>query len=192
MPLRKAPDPTTPVVFPSGATFRTWLARNHTHRSEILVQIHKRHASSDGITYPEALDEALCYGWIDGVRRRLDDRTFSIRFTPRKRTSIWSLVNVRHVERLIAAGRMTKAGLAAYGAREAKRTGIYSFERAEPARFTPDMLRQFKADQAAWAWFQSQAPWYQRVAIHRVVSAKREETRVRRFEALLSLGRKGR
>lgn len=190
MPLRKPPDPSTPVVFPNGTSFRSWLARNHARRSEILVQIHKRHAASDGITYPAALDEALSYGWIDGVRRRIDDRTFSIRFTPRKRGSIWSLVNVRHVERLIAAGRMTKAGLAAYAAREAKRTGIYSFERTEPAKFAPDMLRRFKADRAAWAWFQSQPPWYQRVAIHRVVSAKREETRIRRFEALLALGAK--
>lgn len=188
MATKQAVEP-KPVVFAGGAGFRRWLKGNHARATDILLCIHKAHAASDGITYSEALDEALCHGWIDGVRRRLDDRTFSIRFTPRQRRSIWSLVNVAKVEQLLAAGRMTQAGLDVYAAREAKRTGVYAFERTEAARFTPALAARFKADKAAWAWFQAKAPWYQRLAIHRVMSAKKDETRIRRFEELLATGR---
>ena len=172
-------------TFKSAAAFRSWLRANGAKETELLVRIRKAGSTTGGITYAEALDEALCYGWIDGVRRRIDDDSFSIRFSPRKPTSIWSRINVAHVARLKAEGRMRKSGLAAYGAREERRTGVYSFEKA-PQELPPAYLRRFRADKNAWDWFQKQAPWYRRVTTHWVVSAKKEETRERRLAQLIA------
>jgi uncharacterized protein YdeI (YjbR/CyaY-like superfamily) len=181
---------TVPVTFTSAARFRAWLRTNHRKAEELLVRIRKVDSSKAGITYAEALDEALCYGWIDGVRRRIDDDSFSIRFTPRKPKSIWSRINVAHIARLKTEGRMQAAGLAAFAAREEHRTGIYSFEQA-PKELTAGYLRRFRADRAAWTWFQAQAPWYRRVTTHWVVSAKREETRERRLAQLIASSARG-
>lgn len=181
---------TVPVTFTSAARFRAWLRTNHRKAEELLVRIRKVDSSRAGITYAEALDEALCYGWIDGVRRRIDDDSFSIRFTPRKPKSIWSRINVAHIARLKAGGRMRPAGLAAFAAREEHRTGIYSFEQA-PKELTAGYLRRFRADRGAWTWFQAQAPWYRRVTTHWVVSAKREETRERRLAQLIASSARG-
>ncbi|HEY4646469.1 MAG TPA: hypothetical protein VIH25_09335, partial [Steroidobacteraceae bacterium] len=117
-----------PTRFPTPAAFRAWLRKHHKSAPSLVLKIAKNHAAHLGVTYAQALDEALCFGWIDGVRRRLDKDSFSVRFTPRKPGSIWSTVNVRHVERLIKAKRMTPAGLAAFNARIASKTGVYSFE----------------------------------------------------------------
>ena len=176
---------TKPVTFTTASSFRKWLRTNHQKATELLISITKAGASKPGISYAEALDEALCYGWIDGVRRRIDDEHFSIRFSPRKPKSIWSRINVAHVARLNAAGRMTKAGLAAFAAREEARTGVYSFEKP-PAELPASYARAFRADKAAWEWFQAQAPWYRRTTIHWVVGAKREETRERRLAQLIA------
>jgi len=177
---------TTPaVIFETPAKFRAWLRAHHAAETALLVRIRKAGSSRTGITYAEALDEALCYGWIDGVRRRIDDESFSIRFSPRKPRSIWSRINVAHVKRLIAEGRMQKAGLAAWEARDEKRTGVYSFEQDShkmPAAF----LRTFRADANAWQWFQAQAPWYRRTLTYWVTSAKKEETRRRRLDELIA------
>lgn len=173
------------TVFDSPAAFRAWLRAHHARASELLVSIRKSGVSRPGITYAEALDEALCYGWIDGVRRRIDDESFSIRFSPRKPKSIWSRINVAHVKRLMAEGRMRKAGLAAWSAREEKRTGVYSFEQAShemPVAYT----RLFRAHGSAWKWFQAQAPWYRRTITHWVTSAKKEDTRRRRLDELIA------
>jgi uncharacterized protein YdeI (YjbR/CyaY-like superfamily) len=142
------------------------------------------------VTYSQALDEALCYGWIDGVRRRLDADSFSVRFTPRKPGSIWSRVNVGHVERLVRAKRMTKAGLAVFEAREERRTGIYSFEQRK-AGLAPAFRQQFQKHKAAWTWFQQEAPWYRRTSSFWVMSAKRDETRVKRLETLIACAASG-
>lgn len=188
--LHNASRVTEPVTFVSAARFRAWLRTNHGKATELLVRIRKVDSAQDGITYAEALDEALCYGWIDGVRRRIDDDSFSIRFTPRKPKSIWSRINVAHVARLKAAGRMQAAGLAAFAAREKHRTGIYSFEQA--AKELPvGYQSRFRADRAAWTWYQAQAPWYRRVTTHWVVSAKREETRERRLAQLIASSARG-
>jgi uncharacterized protein YdeI (YjbR/CyaY-like superfamily) len=176
------PDPTH---FKTAAAFRAWLQKHHRGANALILRIAKRHAGKSGITYAQALDEALCYGWIDGVRRSLDADSFSVRFSPRKPHSIWSRVNVRHAERLIDAGRMTTAGLAVFEAREEDRTGIYSFER-QSAKLTPAYRRRFAASKAAWAYFQREAPWYRRTASYWVMSAKREETRLRRLETLIA------
>jgi uncharacterized protein YdeI (YjbR/CyaY-like superfamily) len=119
-----------PRAFRSPAAFRAWLESNHRTATALVVRLYKVAFAHRGITYPQALDEALCFGWIDGIRRGLDAESFSVRFTPRKARSIWSRVNVAHVERLTRDGRMTAAGLGAFAARDEARTGIYSFERA--------------------------------------------------------------
>jgi uncharacterized protein YdeI (YjbR/CyaY-like superfamily) len=175
----------TPTHFKTAATFRVWLGKHHKTASALVLRIAKRHAAASGITYAQALDEALCYGWIDGVRRRLDADSFSIRFSPRKPRSIWSHVNVRHAERLIQAKRMTEAGLAVFEAREDGRTGVYAFEQP-PAELAPAFRRKFQKHKAAWAWFQQEAPWYRRTSNHWVMRAKREETRARRLETLIT------
>jgi uncharacterized protein YdeI (YjbR/CyaY-like superfamily) len=180
----------TPRTFGSQAAFRTWLKKNHQSATELFVRIFKAHVADQGLSYAEALDEALCYGWIDGVRHRLDADSFSIRFTPRKPRSIWSRVNVGHVERLIKSGRMTKAGMAAWEARDEKRTGIYAFERP-PAALSPAFTRRFRDNEKAWSWFQAQPPWYRRTTTHWVMNAKREETRERRLAALVDCCARG-
>lgn len=184
------PTPAAPVNFRTPAAFRAWLKRHHASEAALLVRIAKVHAADTGICYADALDEALCFGWIDGVRRRLDDDSFSIRFSPRKSGSIWSLANVRHVERLVAARRMQRAGLQAFEARRADRTGIYAFE--QEARSLPaEFVREFRRDSLGWAYFQGEAPWYRRTSTHWVVRAKQEATRRRRFQILLDCSRAG-
>lgn len=183
------PEP-TPVHFRTPAAFRAWLRGNHRSAAALVLRISRIHAAGGGLTYAQALDEALCFGWIDGIRRRLDADSFSVRFSPRKARSIWSRVNVRHAERLIETGRMTKAGRAAFEAREEDRTGVYSFER-RPAGFPPAYRRQFQASKAAWQYFRKEAPWYRRTCRHWVLSAKREETRVRRLGILIACSARG-
>jgi len=173
-----------PRFFSSTQLFRAWLAKYADRHDELLVGFWYKDSGKGGITYAEALDEALCVGWIDGVRRKLDDSSYSIRFTPRRKGSIWSLVNVRHIERLIVAGRMTGAGLAVFAARTPDKTGIYSFEKA-PQVFDPALERKFRAARKACKFWEAQPPGYRRVATHWVMSAKREETRIRRLAILI-------
>jgi uncharacterized protein YdeI (YjbR/CyaY-like superfamily) len=155
-----------------------------------VVRFLKVGAPGRGLTYSQALDEALCWGWIDGVRRRHDAESYTIRFTPRQARSTWSRVNVAHVERLIREGRMARPGLAAYRAREEARTGLYSFERRAMV-LPPAYRRAFRADSRAWRWFEAQAPWYRRTCAYWVMSAKREETRHRRFATLVACSGRG-
>jgi uncharacterized protein YdeI (YjbR/CyaY-like superfamily) len=169
--------------FRTPAAFRAWLAKNHSKAAELLVRCYKVHATDRGITYAQALDEALCHGWIDGVRRSVDADSFSIRFTPRKRVSNWSRVNVAHVERLTNEGRMAQPGLDAFARRTEARTGVYSFERQDELAAT--LVETFRASKAAWAFYESQAPWYRRTTAHWVMSARREETRKRRLAQLI-------
>jgi uncharacterized protein YdeI (YjbR/CyaY-like superfamily) len=176
---------TRPVTFRSSGAFRTWLESNHAAATELVVRCFKVHASDRGITYAQALDEALCYGWIDGVRHGLDADSFTVRFTPRKARSIWSRVNVAHAQRLIEAGRMAKPGLAAFEAREDSRTGIYSFEQRS-ADLPPEYEQAFRTNKTAWAYFREQPPWYRRTSIYWVMSAKREETRAARLATLVA------
>jgi uncharacterized protein YdeI (YjbR/CyaY-like superfamily) len=176
--------------FRTPADFRAWLARNHATESELTIRLYKVSSASKGITYLPALDEALCYGWIDGVRRSLDAESFTQRFSPRKPKSIWSRVNIAKVEALIKAGRMAEPGLARYRERDEKRTGLYSFER-EAMSFSPALERQFKKAAAAWRFFQGQPPGYRRLLTFYVMSAKQEETRVKRLARLIAASVKG-
>jgi uncharacterized protein YdeI (YjbR/CyaY-like superfamily) len=177
--------------FPSPEAFRAWLRTNHARVAELWVGFYRKSAGKKGATYAEALDEALCYGWIDGVRYAVDSTSYKIRFTPRKPRSIWSLVNVRHVLRLKKLGKMAEPGLQAFAAREQHRTGIYSFEQKRPG-LARKHKKLFRANRRAWEFFSQQAPWYQRTAGYWVSSAKQEQTRLRRLETLIADSEKGR
>ena len=177
--------------FKSASDFRRWLETNHARTTEQQVGFYKVDSGRGGLTYAEALDEALCFGWIDGLRKSLDEAAYKIRFTPRKPKSIWSRVNLRHAKRLKAAGRMTPVGLEALGKCEPARSGIYSFENATRKLAAPDE-RRFKAAKKAWEFFQRQPPGYRRTAIWWVVSAKKDETRWRRLAQLMADSSRGR
>lgn len=179
-----------PRFFRSGDELRRWLAARHGTEAELLVGFHKKESGRGGMTYPQALDEALCFGWIDGVRRGLDAESYTIRFTPRKARSNWSQVNLRRVRELIAAGRMRPPGLAAYERRDDSRTNRYSFER-ESAELAPQHQKAFRANRQAWRFFQSQPPYYRRVVAWWVISARKEETRRRRLDALIASSARG-
>ena len=174
------------VYFDSPAAFRRWLEAHHASAGELLVGYHKTHTGRPSLTWPESVDEALCVGWIDGIRRRVDDDRYTIRFTPRRRHSIWSLVNIRRVAVLTADGRMQPPGLRAFEARRDERTGVYSFERSEPAALSEVDERRFRKNRTAWAFFQAQPPGYRRTAMHWVTSANRAETRETRLAALIA------
>jgi uncharacterized protein YdeI (YjbR/CyaY-like superfamily) len=181
-----------PKFFATPADFRAWLEAHHDSKRELLVGFRKKGSGKPSITWPESVDEALCFGWIDGVRRSLDATAYTIRFTPRKPTSIWSANNVAKVDRLKKAGKMRPSGLRAFAARTPERTGVYSFERAQAATLSADQERAFRSNRNAVAFFDAQPPWYRRVALHWVVSAKREETRERRLRQLITDSAAGR
>ena len=166
------------------------IERNHDGATELLLGFHKKSSGKKSITYAEALDEALCFGWIDGVRKNLNETSYTIRFTPRKPTSIWSNINVNHVERLQKEGRMHRAGLEAYERRNPERTGIYSFEN-RPRELAPEYEKLFRQNKAAWKFFQEQPPGYKRLMVFRTMSAKKEETRLRRLKQLIESSEKG-
>jgi uncharacterized protein YdeI (YjbR/CyaY-like superfamily) len=174
-----------PKSFRTLEAFRAWLEKNHAGKKELMMRLFKVSAKERGIGYREALDESLCFGWIDGVRRALDEDSFTQRFTPRKAKSNWSAVNIKRAKELIAEGRMRPPGLAAFEARDKIAIAPYSFENRDivlDAEFT----RQLRANKAAWEYFQAQPPWYRRTIAFWVMSAKREDTRVRRFATLLT------
>lgn len=177
-------DTMKPKFFSSPAEFRQWLEQNHDRASELMIGFHKKSSGKESITYAEALDEALCFGWIDGVRKKLNETSYVQRFTPRKPRSIWSLINVNHVERLKKEGRMYPAGLEAYARRDPKRTGIYSFEN-EPHKLAPAYEKKFRQNKSAWKFFEEQPPYYKKLMIFRIMSGKKEETRLRRLEQLI-------
>ena len=171
-------------TFASAGAFRKWLEANHAKEAELLVRCYKTRAQEKGITYREALDEALCFGWIDGVRQAADEESFSTRFTPRRPRSKWSLVNIKRARQLEEAGRMHSSGRAAFAARRAKSSRRYSFEE-RPSKLDAKSQKAFQANPNAWEFFRTQAPWYQRTSIFWVMDAKREETRARRLNHLI-------
>lgn len=179
-----------PKFFSEPAQFRQWLEQNHDRATELMVGFHKKSSGKKSITYAEALDEALCYGWIDGVRRNLNETSYEQRFSPRKPKSIWSLINVRHVERLMKEGRMRPPGLEAFARRDPKRTGIYSFENA-PKQLSAAYEKRFRQNKAAWQFFEKLPAFLKRTIIHWVMSAKKEETHIRRLEQLIESSAKG-
>lgn len=184
-PVDQEPLMPTPRFFPTPAAFRAWLAAHAATTPELLVGFHKVGSGRPSMSWSEAVDEALCVGWIDGVRRRIDDEAYSIRFTPRRATSIWSAVNIAKVEQLQAGGRMTAAGIEAYSHRKAHRSAVYAFEQAHTAELSPQELSAFQGDAGAWAFFQGTPPGYRKVMLHWVTTAKRAQTRASRLVHLL-------
>lgn len=175
-----------PKFFQSPSAFRKWLAANHAKAQELWVGFHKKGSGKPSITWPDSVDEALCFGWIDGIRKSIDAESYMIRFTPRKPSSNWSTVNVRNVEKLIKEKRMQPAGVKAYEARKENRSGIYSYEQRSPELVEP-YASEFKRNRTAWEFFQAQPPSYRKVMNWRVISAKREETRLKRLKQLIEL-----
>ncbi len=174
----------TPQFFHTPSDLRAWLEANHASSQELWLRLRKTTVPDPGVTYSEALDLALCFGWIDGVRHAVDGKSFAVRFTPRKPKSTWSKVNIRHYKRLERTGSVTAAGREAFQQRESSRTGRYSFESA-PRELPPALERTFRANPAAWAFFMTRPPSYRRTATFWVLSAKKGETRERRLAQLI-------
>lgn len=179
--------PNTAIYFASPAEFRDWLHAHHETATELLVGFHKRGTGRPSLTWPESVAEALCVGWIDGVRRRVDDERYTIRFTPRKARSIWSAVNIALMETLRAEGRVQPAGERAFERRLEAKSAIYSYEqRNTDIRLEPALEKRFRANRAAWRWFEAAAPSYRRPALWWIISAKKPETRERRLAELIA------
>lgn len=180
----------TPTFFATPEKFRAWLRKNHEKAAELLVGFYKKDSGKPSITWPESVDEALSFGWIDGVRRRIDDESYSIRFTPRRKGSIWSAVNIRRMKALIAEGRVSPAGMRAWELRDEAKSRVYSFENA-PRELPPELEKRFRANKKAWTFFNEQPPGYRRQMIFRITSGKREETRLRRLDQLIEVSASG-
>jgi uncharacterized protein YdeI (YjbR/CyaY-like superfamily) len=181
-----------PTFFATPEEFRAWLEDNHERATELLVGFHKKGSGKPSITWPESVEQALCFGWIDGVRRSLGDESYTIRFTPRKPSSTWSRVNLEKVEELKRRGLMRQAALRAYEERREAKTGIYSYEQREAAELPADYKERLRANPAAWEFWSSCPPSYRKAAVWWVVSAKKEETRVRRLARLIEDSQSGR
>jgi uncharacterized protein YdeI (YjbR/CyaY-like superfamily) len=175
---------TDPVYFATAADWRAWLAVNSADARELWVGYHKAKSGKAGMTWAESVDAALCYGWIDGVRKRVDEHRYKIRFSPRKPTSIWSAVNIERVEQLRAQGLMQPAGLAAFERRRENRSGIYSYEQ-RPTELPPPFAVMLRGERGASEYFSKQPASYRRAAIWWVVSARQEATRLRRATQLI-------
>jgi uncharacterized protein YdeI (YjbR/CyaY-like superfamily) len=180
----------TPKAFKTQKDFRHWLEKNHATETELMMRLYKVHAKSKGIGYREALDEALCWGWIDGVVRRLDEDSFQQRFTPRTAKSNWSAVNIKRIKELIAEGKVAQPGLDAFERRDKTKAMPYSYENRDRIKLDPAFVKRLKAEPAAWKFFEALPPGFKRLMVFRVMEAKRPETRERRFVTLLEACRK--
>jgi len=184
-------DSVKPVYFKTSSAFRKWLLQNHDKEKELLVGFYKVSSNKPGITWSESVDQAICFGWIDGIRKSIDNESYCIRFTPRKETSIWSAVNIKKVEELTKKGLIHPAGIEAFKKRKEKNSRIYSYEK-EAVVLQKDFEKKFKANKKAWQFFQNMPQSYTRTAIHWVMSAKREETKHKRLEELINDSKEGR
>ncbi len=175
----------TPIFFEKQTDFREWLAENHRSETELFVGFYKVGSGKPSMTWPQSVDEALCFGWIDGVRKTIDEHSYQIRFTPRKPSSIWSAVNIEKMEILTNQGLMQAAGLAIYEKRTEIKSKIYSYEKID-VNFSPDFEANFKANESAWKYFQSLAESYRKPSINWVMSAKQETTQLKRLNELIA------
>jgi uncharacterized protein YdeI (YjbR/CyaY-like superfamily) len=180
-----------PHFFKTPADFRAWLAKNHASATELLVGFYKKDSGKPSITWPESVDEALCFGWIDGIRRRIDDVSYSIRFTPRKKTSTWSAINIARVAELTKLDRMQSAGRRAFEHRREEKSAIYAYEN-EVRTLSAEDEKKFRANRKAWEFFNTQPPGYRRLSIYWITSAKKDETRARRLATLIDDSANGR
>lgn len=183
---------TRPRFFATPAKFRAWLEQHHEDRRELWVGFYKKSSGRPSITWQEAVDEALCFGWIDGIRKSVDDDSYANRFTPRTSKSTWSAVNIARAKELQRLGRMHPAGLKAFAARADERSAIYSYEQRHGASLEPEQELRLRRNAKAWQFFQAQPPSYRKAAIWWIVSAKKDETRQRRLDALIEDSANGR
>ena len=179
-----------PEFFQTSADFRTWLKRNHATATELWVGFYKKNSGKPSITWPESVDQALCFGWIDGIRKRVDEISYQIRFTPRRRGSIWSATNIKRAEELVRQKQMRPTGLHALAARIENKSGIYSYEQRSTEWEQP-YAKLLKKNQAALNFFNKQPPSYRKMIGWWIVSAKKEETRMARLAKLISESAKG-
>jgi uncharacterized protein YdeI (YjbR/CyaY-like superfamily) len=177
------------TYFKTPGHFRKWLEKNHAVASVLWVGFHKKDSGKPSITWPESVDEALCFGWIDGVRKSVDQTSYIIRFSPRKSLSIWSAVNIKRAQELIDLGRMQPAGLDAFQKRKEDRSRRYSYEQ-QGSKLALEHEKKLRANRVAWKFFSAQPPWYQRTTAWWVTSAKKEETRLKRLEQLIACSAK--
>ncbi len=191
MTLAPKPPP-DPIYFETPAALRDWFDANHETASELWIGQYRKAAGHPTVTWSEVVDEALCVGWIDGVRYSVDAERFTQRLTPRRKGSNWSAINIAKVKELTAQGRMRPAGLAAFEARSEERSAVYSYEQRYAAALEAAEDAQFRANEAAWNWFESRGASYRQGAIYWVVSAKKPETRARRLAALIEDSAAGR
>jgi len=175
-----------PTFFSTQEDFRAWLDENYATKTELLVGFYKTGSGKPSMTWPQSVDQALCYGWIDGVRRSMGAEAYSIRFTPRKPTSIWSAVNIDKVAILLQKGLMQPAGIAAFEKRKEANSRVYAFEQKEVATLPKEMEAEFRANKPAWDFFTAMAPSYKKVVLHWITTAKQEKTRQKRFEATIA------
>jgi len=180
------PAVTPPVFFATPAAFREWLVANAATATQLVVGFYKLGTGRPSLSWSQSVDEALCFGWIDGVRRRIDEEAYQIRFTPRKPGSIWSAVNMAKVAQLQAEGRMTPAGEQAFARREAARSQVYAYEQASVAELAPAELKTFQQQKAAWQYYETTPPGYRRVVLHWVTTAKKPQTRAARLAKLMA------
>lgn len=177
---------TTPIFFATPAAFREWLAANAATATQLIVGFYKLGTGRPSLSWSQSVDEALCFGWIDGVRQRIDEEAYQIRFTPRKPGSIWSAVNIAKVAQLQAEGRMTPAGERAFARREAARSQVYAYEQASVAELAPAELKTFQQQKTAWRYYETTPPGYRRVVLHWVTTAKKPQTRAARLAKLMA------
>lgn len=170
--------------FKTPAAFRKWLIRHHATAKELLVGFYKTSSAKACMTWPESVDEALCFGWIDGIRKSIDPESYSIRFTPRKPNSTWSTINIRKMGALLEAGKMHAAGLAVFEKRNEKRSEIASYEKGRKT-LSKELELLLRSNKKAWAFLETQAPSYQKTSAHWVMSAQKEETKLRRLQELI-------
>jgi uncharacterized protein YdeI (YjbR/CyaY-like superfamily) len=178
-------DQTTPTFFAKQSDFRKWLQKNHKKETELLVGFYKVGSGKPSMTWSQSVDEALCFGWIDGVRKSIDEESYQIRFSQRRPTSIWSAINIKKIEELKKQGLMQPAGLAIFEKRTESKSRVYSFEK-ELVELPGYFKKQFKANKKAWDYFQSLAPSYRKISTHWVMNAKQETTRLKRLNQLIS------
>jgi len=182
-------DSTAPKFFRTPKQFRAWLAKNHDRADMLWVGYYRKDTGRPSITWPESVDEALCFGWIDGIRKKVDDISYKVRFTPRRAKSVWSVVNIGRVAVLTSEGRMEQAGTDAFARRDEKNTRRHSFENRATAKLSAPDEKEFRRDGEAWKFFDAQPPGYKRLAAFWVGNAKRKETRRARLERLIAASR---
>lgn len=179
------PKSPKPQFFATPADWRAWLQEHHADTEEFWLGFYKRGSGRPSITWPESVDEALCFGWIDGVRKSIDAISYTIRFTPRKPRSIWSAINIKRANELLQLGLMQSSGLAAFEKRDGDRSAIYAYEQRKAAKLPLEFEKHFRKQADAWKFFQSQPPWYQRTSSYWVISAKKQATRIKRLGSLI-------